>query len=450
MESEHIMAAVNLKKPAAKPATSIKKPGGKAAAAKKPAAEKAPKPPKEIKPFEQGQIVIFKAYAQELAEGQEALFQPDQELAVVGQQETDGQVYVACVALGDYHNYLKDPESVAGQEVVPLEIKRTNRVVEPEYHMASIGELVTLQEEIPDPLELGLKLYGNAQQAFFYLGGVFGKLWKERDENGTLIFATYGRDENMPTENADGSALAGLTEENTYTQDSDGFALFLADNFPDVGGIRKVKELIGIYDTFSVLPNAEEVIGRLAEVGWWKAGMIRSYLTEDNASELVEAAATLTKKELETHLKTSYTTEGSDGGTTTASGKNTQRAVIKKITFTYALFEDQAEGAKLILSLAKKSTGITDDNALFEHIMQEWAGDHLGAEGVAKAEQAAAKETARLKKQGVKFPEGHKEYQPPAPKAAKEAKADAKPAAKAPVRPAAKPAAKPAAAEAAA
>lgn len=395
------MATATLKKPtAAKPA--LKAPAKPAAkpkgpiAAKKPPAKpaKAAKPAKEIKPFESGDIVIFKAYA---SPGEDQNFTEGMELAVVGTSERDGGVFIACVPAGQYHAYQADNDSVSGEELMDTEVKRTSRKVEAPYQLAVVGDVnKLLKSHDNDPLKVAKDLYGKTQEAFFYLGGMFAKLWKESNDEGVKLFATYKK--------PDGGR---------YAEDSAGFDEFLTTEFGrEFGGMSKAKKLISVYETFSVLPDAAKVVKEIEKVGWWKASLIASYVTPDNAEQLVKEAANSSSTKLEETLKTKYTTAGN----TTPSGKQASRTTIRRTTFgPYKLYEDQAEGVEYIMKAASKQSGIQDANALFEHIVTEWAGQNLG-DVADKAASKAETKRKQLVKAGVKLPDDH-------PKSAKNAAA---------------------------
>ena len=395
--------AAPLAKGAAKPGAPLAKPAGKPAAAKpaaKPAAEKVAKPPKEVKPFADGEIVIFKAYAKTPENPQ---FTEGEELAVVSQRDAEGVLMVACVKSSQYHKYKADENSVNGEELTVSEFKRTNKVVPAPYAMVPVSDLAKrLQGK--DPLEVATELYDTAQQSFFLLGGVLNKLYREIDEDtGLPLFCGY--------QNADGK---------NYENSKDAFEQFLIDNFGVGGGsgdfalssFRKAQYLMSIYDTFSNLKDAPKLIAEVAKIGWWKAALIAQYATDENASELVTKAGEQSSKQLEQTLKTEYVTEG-----TKPTGAAAPRVTIKRLTFTYKLYEDAGAGLEVIMKAAQKQLGLSDESAVFEHIVQAWASEHLGdAEG--RADAATNRARVNLKKAGVKLPADHPAAEKPVQKAA--------------------------------
>jgi len=160
---------------------------------------------------------------------------------------------------------------------------------------------------------------------------------------------------------------------------------------------------MGLYETVSSLENPEKVIRELPKIGWWKAAtLVVPHLTNDNADELMkDVQQKVPYDKLKKTIETKYTTAG---GTNARGG--TAHTRIRMSAFNFRLFEDQALAVETILAAAKKQTGVSDDNQLFEHIVSEWAGDHLG-DVAAKAKQQAEKRFAKLRKEGVKIPENH-------------------------------------------
>jgi hypothetical protein len=366
-------------KPAAKPA--LAKPVAKKPEAK---AEKAPKPPKEIKPFIDGEIVTFKGYTQKPAK---PLFTEGEELAVVEQTEENGVLMISCVKASQYHKYKADENSVDGEQLTPAEVKRTGKTVPAPYQLVPVGDMAKKLKD-HDPLEVAIGLYNDAQQSFFYLGGVLNKLYREMDDDSGLpLFCSY--------QDASGK---------NYENSKDGFEVFLKDNFGTEGelsSMRKAQYFMAIYDSFSNLKDAPKLIAELPKVGWWKAARLAQYITDDNATQLVQIAQEQTDVQLTETLKTQYTTEGN-----TAKGTAASRHTIKRTTFTFKLYEDAGVALELILKAAGKQLGMQDTSQVFEHIVQEWASEHLG-DAAAKAKAATERARAQLKKQGVKLPADH-------------------------------------------
>jgi hypothetical protein len=353
------------------------------------ATPKAPKPPKDIKPFELGEIVIFKGYTPDEKGNtpKNKLFTKDEELAVCEpSKDEDGTMLVPCVKVGQYHKYKTDPESVSGEEVLASELRRTNKSVPEPFSLTVVGDMdKILKSEDGDPLAVAQKLYSDASKAFFYFGGVLAKLYKEMDE-----------DTEQPL-------FCGYTDDNgkNFENSKEGFTAFLDHNFGELGGLRKAQYYMTIYENFSVLENAADIVKELTQVGWWKAGMLAQYVTDDNASELVGIAQEQSAEKLAETLKTSYTTEGN-----TARGAPASRHMIKKTTFTFKLYEDAGVAIDMIMKAAGKQLGLQDMSEVFEHIVQEWGSEKLG-EVANKAQAARTRAQNAFKKQGVKLPADH-------------------------------------------
>jgi len=364
-----------------KPAT----PAAAKAKAKKPAKVKAaPAKAKEVKPFADGEIVTFKGYQKAPTS---VYFTEGEEIAIVGQRVEGEDVLLAAVKVADYHQYKADQNSVDGQEILSTEVKRTGKTVPPIYHLTVVGEMsAILKSQQGDPREQAITLRETAEKSFFYLGGVLCKLYKEKDEDtGKSIFTNY--------QSADGKS---------FEDSKEGFEAFCKETFgADFGGIRRAQYLMSIYESVSSLKNAAAIISELPTIKWWKAQLLASYITDTNATQLVKIAKEQNYDKLKETLKTQYTSEG-----TTARGHQASRATLKKTTFTFKLYEDAGAGVEYIMHAAQKQTGITDLNQVFEHIVQEWASDHLG-DIAQKAQAAVDKKRRAAIKSGVKLPSDH-------------------------------------------
>lgn len=187
---------------------------------------------------------------------------------------------------------------------------------------------------------------------YFYLGGVLAHIFDER-----------------------------LHEKKYGYKGEDSFSQFCEEQFGFKA--RKAHYWIDIYRNFSRLENFDEK--KLGKIGWSKAALLGGYVTDDNVDELVKTAEKETVSELKETLKVDYVSDGK-----TPSGRSASRTSnkIKRVTFTHQLFEDQAEGVSMILDSAKKQLGIEDPNQVFEHIVNEWAADHLSGATVTKAKRA--------------------------------------------------------------
>lgn len=377
---------VSIRKPAlAKPAAS-KPTVGKSVKVPKAAAKAPAKPLKETKPFNDGDIVVFKGYKKQ---PENVLFTEGEELAIVGQSLEGDTIMLAAVKVADYHKFKEDAESVNGQQIMSDEVKRTNKTVPPLYHLPVIGDMSLILKSDSDPRDVAIHLYDQAERSYFYLGGILCKLYKEKDgDTGKSVFTNY--------QNASGKG---------YEDSKEGFEAFVKDTFgDDFGGFRKAQYTMSIYEAVSSLTNAASVIKELPAIGWWKATKLAAHITDANAAALVKLAKdkSLTFKAFDETLKTQYTTEGG----ITARGHQAARAVLKKTTFAFKLYEDAGAGVEYIMNAASKQMGISDLNQVFERITQEWASEHLG-EIAAKAQAAVDKKRRAAIKSGVKLPADH-------------------------------------------
>lgn len=140
-----------------------------------------------------------------------------------------------------------------------------------------------------------------------------------------------------------------------------GWQLFIDEQLPGLG-YRKAMHLIDIYYKFNLFGIDS---AKVAELGWTKCSKIAQVMTEDNAEELVELAAESSVADLSATIQESYKEVGGE--------KGDKR---KKIAFKFRLWDDQAEGVKLVLETVSKSMGFKDPSDAFEHVIMEWAAEH--------------------------------------------------------------------------
>ena len=157
-----------------------------------------------------------------------------------------------------------------------------------------------------------------------------------------------------------------------------GWAAFVSD----VLGMeyRKAMYLIDIYTKFSKygIPATEA-----ARMGWTKAAVIAAPMDADNAEDLVRYAEEQTVTDLKETVK-EIRTSGS-------------RQVVKKTTFKFRLAEDSGVAVRELLEQAKISLGEHNDDTVFEHIITEWASEHLDVSSQQKAKRRG-KSASRSKK----------------------------------------------------
>lgn len=331
------------------------KPAKKAKSAKPAKAAAVPK-------FQAGHIVEFTGYTNE--EPEDALFSVGDRVYIASVDAVDGVLALTCLRVDDAQAYLNGDTNVRGEELVEAEVKRVRGRM-PSLPKApaedlpvvitDVGQLADLMAE-GDPVETAARLINEAQENFFYFGGVMAHIYYDK-----------------------------LYVESGYTGDT-AWEDFCEENFGMKA--RKAHYYISIYMRFSALPDFD--IAKLTDIGWSKASLLANYVTTDNVDELVDRAKDVTYADLGGVLKEEFTSEGKTptGKTATRSGS------VKRITFSFKLFEAGGEGVKLVLDEAKKRLGLDNDNAAFEHIVMEWGAEHLTGTAKRRAEKIAAKVAA--------------------------------------------------------
>lgn len=130
-------------------------------------------------------------------------------------------------------------------------------------------------------------------------------------------------------------------------------------------GYRKAMYLIEIYTVWNYHGLDPR---KLTELGWSKAQVIANAMTEENKDALIEAAESNTVRDLKDVVKEDFV-EKPDGE---------QKEVVKRVTFKFRLFEDQAANVQPILEDAAEYLGLEKNpEQVFEHIITEWAQEHL-------------------------------------------------------------------------
>lgn len=140
---------------------------------------------------------------------------------------------------------------------------------------------------------------------------------------------------------------------------------------------RKGQYLIDIYCKFNKFGIGHEAF---ATLGWTKASQISRVMTEDNAEDLVALAEDSTVSELKESISESYSHVGATKGTP-----------VKKVTFKFRLVEDSGVTVRALLEQAMQSLGYENESEAFEHVITEWAQDHLDVTAMKKAKSAARK-----------------------------------------------------------
>lgn len=204
----------------------------------------------------------------------------------------------------------------------------------------SVGRLDQIIAEHNSVLEAAQHLYESTGEDLFYLGGLLAKLYHEQAD-GKSLFATYG-----------------------YSDDVDGWNLFCYDKFGFKG--RKGFYLKDIYIRYTSIPGFD--FNKIREIGWSKAAILASTIDADNVDEKVEEAKTTSIRELKEKLQNANPEAGLRN---------------KQITFTFKLFADQAEVVRNAITQVQSDFGYDNPNQAFEHIITEWANEHLNVEAAA-------------------------------------------------------------------
>ena len=158
-----------------------------------------------------------------------------------------------------------------------------------------------------------------------------------------------------------------------------GFALYVDECL----GIRyrSAMNYISVYTTFSRLGVDVEVYSRL---GPTRCTEIARVADKDNIDDLIKLAEESTVIEIKDAIKESYVA-GSDG----------TLKKIKRVTFKFALHEDQGATVRTLFEEAKQALGLENDEDVFESIVTEWALEHLNVKPKAKGKTKARAKTKK-------------------------------------------------------
>lgn len=212
------------------------------------------------------------------------------------------------------------------------------------------AEIVQLVEEADDILELAEELVEEGAALDYKLGGVLYHVRKEKSYQ----------------------ALDDRYKE------KGGFGLYVKEKLNIE--YRKAMYLIDIYYKFNLFGIEAD---KLQEIGWAKASKISAVMSEDNAEELVELAESSTLADLNDTIKESYKVTNGEAPTKT-----------KRITFKFRLLASAADSVKEILEQQAKDMGVKDISDAFEHIVMEWAAEHMNVKKSSSI-KATAKTTGK-------------------------------------------------------
>ncbi len=285
-----------------------------------------------------GSEVVFAGNADTTPEELQTLVGTVNHVVGVRHDVTDGLMY-QLIRIEDKAAYTVDPSTVDVFEAVEQELTEyvPQRSVSVQNLLdAEVILLPALQQIVAEHdnnyLETSRALFSRINENFFLLGGVLAQIKAQH------LYLETGKD------------WKG------YIEDTFGYK------------VRKAEYYIYIYQAFSRVPNFD--LQRLSAIGWSKAAAIARYVNQDNAEELLATAESMPFTEVKKTLETTYTDEG-------AVNEQNQSSKIAKTTFTFRLFEDQANSVQFVLEEAKRHFQVDDLNDVFEQIVLAWGNDYV-------------------------------------------------------------------------
>lgn len=352
-------------------------PAAKVAKAEKGAAK--PKPEKETSYKEQS-VVQFAGYK---SEQEDPMFEAGARVYIISKEKNeDQQTVYGIIAEADIDAYKADADSVDGDEVFASELTKAE-VVPVDPFAIDIPETERLSELLDehggDALATGIAMQDEIAENMFYFGGVLGTLYKGAH------FRTLG--------DYDDTVVDDKPKYGT------GWDKFCQENF-GMGG-RKGDGLIRMYRQFAGLKDLDLAsLSKDKKLGWVKLERIATVITDSNAEELLEMARSNNVETVRETIKTDYVPAAGSGSESRTAGPR-----IKRLTTKFAFFEDQADGVEQILDLAQKQFGYSDASQTVEHILTEWASEHLGEAQYNKVRKAKKAKRKALKTAGVDIAE---------------------------------------------
>jgi hypothetical protein len=161
---------------------------------------------------------------------------------------------------------------------------------------------------------------------------------------------------------------------------------------------RKAQYLVDIYAKFNKYGIGGD---KVAELGWTKAAQVSRVMSAENAEELVELAESSSVEDLKDTVRETYAVKGATPG---------ER--VKRITLKYRLAEDAGQIIAEYMNAAAESLGLDNPSEVFQHVVTEWAEEHLDvkdtrsakrrAKKLLREQEEAAKKSASKKKRASK------------------------------------------------
>lgn len=307
------------------------------------------------KTYKVGDKIQFVKYAEDLPEGEEAIFNEGDVLIISSVEDKKEGKYIAHKE-GDtevsdtvFSDEIKvAPATKTAAKSAPAEAKKSEepKTTTKRVKDESEDETVVLKDtkgvkaalKKGNILKTAQNLVAQAEETYFILGGILAHIYYEK-------------------------SYLKLTDEEQHPiySGNKGFALYVADEL----GIeyRKAMYLINIYTHFSNLGVDEK---QLATIGWSKAKELVGITTADNMEELIEFAEGHSRNELVDHIKETYVTDGSG----TSGGK------AKMVTFKFTLFEDKASVLEAALTAAMEAAELDTYDEALDYIVSEWMATH--------------------------------------------------------------------------
>jgi len=140
---------------------------------------------------------------------------------------------------------------------------------------------------------------------------------------------------------------------------------------------RKAQYLVDIYAKFNKYGIGGE---KVAELGWTKAAQVSRVMDQDNAEDLVALAEESSVEDLKDTVRESYATKGATPG---------ER--VKRMTLKYRLAEEAGQIVSEYMNAAAESLGYDNPSEVFQHVVTEWAEEHLDVAVTRKAKRTAKK-----------------------------------------------------------
>lgn len=247
----------------------------------------------------------------------------------------------------------KAPAKAAPKEEADSDLKNVIILEEGEED----EEILALVEESDDICDLAQDLSEESAQCDYKLGGVLYHILT------TKAFKEVSED---------------------YNVERGGFDLYVQNELNL--GSRKAYYLVDIYAKF----NKYGIEGsKVTDIGWTKAQVIASAMDADNAEELIDLASDKknTVQDLKDTIKESYAVKA----------PGTKAELVRRTTFKFRLLEDAGQAVTGYLEQAQEQLGVEDKDAAFEHIVSEWAQEHLDVAKPRKTSATAAKGSAKPK-----------------------------------------------------